>query len=117
MGARDNDGKQPPYDKSGAACDAQTCWRHWISVAIKTQRTKHAIPWLIQKPDKYFAAWRRVWAFRGGSEPDATTVTPLQAQLRASPHPIRSPGQELKQELGERLAPMTDQQSQSAAHT
>ena len=88
-----------------------------ISVAIKTQRTKHAVPWLIQKPDKYFAAWRRVWAFRGGSEPDATTFTPLQAQLRASPHPIRSLGQELKKELGERLAPMADQQSQLTARS
>ena len=35
-------------------------------------------------------------------------VIPLQAQSRASPHRIRLPGQELKQELSERLAPMTD---------
>ena len=42
-------------------------------------------------------------------------VIPLQAQSRASPHRIRLPGQELKQELSERLAPMTDQQSQSTA--
>ena len=74
-----------------------------VSVTSKTQRTKHVVAWLTRKPGQYFAAWR-VWAFRGSVRPDATLVPPLQAYLRASPHRIHSPGQELKQELGERLA-------------
>ena len=44
-----------------------------------------------------------MWAFQGDLGPDATIVTPLQAQLVASPHRIPSPGQEPKQELGKRL--------------
>ena len=27
-----------------------------VSMEIKTQRTKHAVAWLLQKPDQYFAA-------------------------------------------------------------
>ena len=78
-----------------------------VSVTSKTQRTKHVVAWLTQKPGQYFAAWR-AWAFRGSLGPDATLVPPLQ-------HRIHSPGQELKQELGERLAPTTDQQSKLTA--
>ena len=47
-----------------------------VSVAIKTQRTEHAVAWLTRKPDQYFAAWQ-MWAFRSGLGPDATIVTPL----------------------------------------
>ena len=79
-----------------------------VSIAIKTQRSKHAFAWFSHKPDQYFAAWR-VWAFRGGLVPDATIVTSLQAVWSDR---IRSQGQELKLELDKRLGPTTDQQSQ-----
>ncbi|CAI5707472.1 unnamed protein product [Peronospora effusa] len=85
-----------------------------VSVAVKTQRIKHTVTWITQKPDKYFDAWR-VWAFRGSQGPDDIIVTPAQAKLRASPSRARSPEQEVKQELGERLAPTTDQHDQLTA--
>ena len=59
-----------------------------VSIAIKTQRSKHAFAWFSHKPDQYFAAWR-VWAFRCGLG--------------------------RKKKLSERLAPATDRQSQSTA--
>ena len=37
-----------------------------VEVAIKTQRTKHALRWLTQSHDTYFNAWRS-WAYQGGS--------------------------------------------------
>ena len=85
-----------------------------VSVAVKTQRTKHAVAWLTQKPDKYFVAWR-AWAFRGSPGRDEPIVTPSQAKLRAPPHRGRLPGRELQQELSERLTPTTNQQSKLIA--
>ena len=35
-----------------------------LDVAIKTQRTKHALLWLTQAQDKYFGAWS-AWSYQG----------------------------------------------------
>ena len=79
-----------------------------VSVAVNTQRTKHALLWLTQRSDRYFSAWRQ-WAYRGLAHAAEHLVSPVQAGRRQPPHMSRSPGREVNQTLGEWLAPTQDQ--------
>ena len=44
-----------------------------FEVAIKTQRTKHALQWLTQVNDKYFGSWR-FWVYKGRPTPSGMVL-------------------------------------------
>lgn len=78
-----------------------------VVVAIKTQRIKHALLWLTQREDKYFAAWRR-WAYRGIAS--QTQLSPRHIRRRQPSRSKQTPGYQLSQGLGELLSPTESQQ-------
>uniref|UniRef100_M4BM98 RxLR effector candidate protein n=1 Tax=Hyaloperonospora arabidopsidis (strain Emoy2) TaxID=559515 RepID=M4BM98_HYAAE len=79
-----------------------------VTVAVKTQRTKHTLIWLTQRSDKYFAAWRS-WALRGLNRAHAWQVTPAMLTQHAATRLRSKPGLELQRTLGNWLSPTPDQ--------
>uniref|UniRef100_M4B8A9 RxLR effector candidate protein n=1 Tax=Hyaloperonospora arabidopsidis (strain Emoy2) TaxID=559515 RepID=M4B8A9_HYAAE len=79
-----------------------------VTVAVKTQRTKHALIWLTQRSDKYFAAWRS-WAFRGLKRVHAWQVNPAMLKQHAATRLRNIPGMELQRTIENWLAPTPDQ--------
>uniref|UniRef100_A0AAV1TKQ1 Reverse transcriptase domain-containing protein n=1 Tax=Peronospora matthiolae TaxID=2874970 RepID=A0AAV1TKQ1_9STRA len=76
-------------------------------VAVKTQRTKHALLWLTQTSDRYFTAWRQ-WAYRGLNQEAAQTISLMLGGRRQASNLTRTSVRELQQTLGEWLAPTPD---------
>ena len=52
-----------------------------VAVAVKAQRIKHAMLWLNQKEDSFFAAWQ-TWTFRGEPRTPGVRITPASVQRR-----------------------------------
>jgi exonuclease III len=75
-----------------------------IPLACKTQRVKHAMIWLIQKKDRYFAAWR-AWMFRGAHQEIHAGLTPRQTIARQPNRRSQTSGTQLMQLLGEWIQP------------
>ncbi|OWZ18034.1 RxLR effector protein [Phytophthora megakarya] len=71
-----------------------------IEVAVKAQRLKHALLWLIQADDVYFAAWR-AWVFRASAERLNSVITPKATGQKQS----IKPGAKLHVELETWLQP------------
>lgn len=71
-----------------------------IDVAVKVQRMKHALLWLIQKEDMYFEAWR-FWAYRGENHEVDNVVSPREPGYRQPKAPVK----QLQQLLGGWLRP------------
>ena len=60
---RNDDVSKSTQSQPGSARHTKKSWDIGLSdgyVAVKTQRMKHTILWLRQRPDRYFTAWRQL---------------------------------------------------------
>ena len=56
-----------------------------IDVAVCTQNLKHAMQWLVRKPDRYLQAWL-AWTFQHSSASETWSLSPAFPPRRCSPN-------------------------------